>query len=195
MARPPTLETGRLLLRPFTEHDVDALAAMFDDLEAMWDVVTIPGMPAEPRAIAAKRIADSTNGWADHDAGFWAVAVRARALGPPGRIIGYCGFTNAAKAEADGGSGAALEVGWGMHPSFQRRGLAREAMAAVLDYAFGPRRCARLIAITDPRNLASRGLATGLGFTFEREIQAYGAVQVRYVLDRDAYLARCAATD
>ena len=39
----PTFETARLTLRPFTSDDVDALATVFDDKEAMWDVLAIPG--------------------------------------------------------------------------------------------------------------------------------------------------------
>lgn len=185
---PPTFVTERLVLRPFTDDDVDELAGVFDDLEAMWDVIAIPGMPTDPKAIAARRIADSTAGWDNYDAGFWAVVIRADVLGPAGRIIGYCGFVNPEKGKVELDEDVALEVGWGMHPAYQRRGLATEAMTPVLDYAFNRRGCARLVAITDPRNLASRALTERLGFAFESEIRAYGTVQVRYVLERGAYL-------
>ena len=189
MSQAPILTTERLILRPFEPEDVDGLSAVFDDLEAMWDVLSIPGMPKLPREVAARRIADSGRGWQDHDAGFWAITLRGGALGQAGRIIGYGGFVNPDKAEAAGGNGAvALEVGWGIHPAFQRRGLAREAMTPILGYAFGERGCARLVAITDPENQASRTLTERLGFAFDSEIQAYGTVQVRYVLTRQAYL-------
>lgn len=189
MSRPPTLTTERLILRPFTPQDVDGLSTVFDDLEAMWDVLSIPGMPKRPREVAARRIADSAQGWDKHDAGFWAFTLRGDSLGEAGRIVGYGGFVNPEKAETAGGGDVVLEVGWGIHPAFQRRGLAREAMAPVLEYAFGERGCTRLVAITDPENHASRSLTERLGFTFGEEIRAYGTVQVRYQLTREAYAA------
>jgi RimJ/RimL family protein N-acetyltransferase len=188
MSQPPVLTTERLILRPFEPKDVEGLTSVFEDLDAMWDVLSIPGMPKLPREVAARRIADSAEGWDTHDAGFWAITLRDDSLGETGRIVGYGGFVNPAKAETTGGDEIVLEVGWGIHPAFQRRGLAREAMAPVLDYAFGERGCARLTAITDPENLASRTLTERLGFTFDAEIQAYGTVQVRYQLKREAYL-------
>ena len=187
MSPPPTLTTERLILRPFTPRDVVGLSTVFDDRGAMWDVLSIPGMPTRPREVAARRIADSTRGWDKHDAGFWAVTLRDESLGTAGRLVGYGGFVNPDKAETANGGDLVLEVGWGIHPALQRRGLAREAMAPVLDYAFGERGCTRLVAITDPRNDASRSLTECLGFTFASEIQAYGTVQVRYELTRQAY--------
>lgn len=190
MAEPPTFETARLLLRPFTAEDADGLAAIFADREAWWDVLSIPGMPHAPGAVAERRIADSIAGWRDHGAGFWAICARDPALGTPGRIVGYCGFVNPAKSEAgdaeEEGPGRILEVGWGIDPSLQRRGLAREAMVPVLDYAFRELGCARLVAITHPENRASRALIERLGFAFDEAIRAYGEPQVRYVLDRPA---------
>jgi RimJ/RimL family protein N-acetyltransferase len=191
MALPPTLETPRLTLRPFKDDDVEGLTSVFDDLEAMWDIIAIPGMPRVPHEIAEKRVRDSIAGWRDHDAGFWAVVIGDGDLGPVGDIIGYCGFVNpsAGEAKVELDKNTTLEVGWGIHPAYQRRGLAREAMAPILDYAFNQRGCARLIAVTDPENHASQTLSHYLGFEFESEINAYGTIQVRYALDRDGYLA------
>lgn len=188
MTGPPTFETARLTLRPFTSADVDALAPVFDDKGAMWDVLAIPDMPTESRAVAAHRIEESMSGWAAHDAGFWAVAIRAPDLGRVGRIIGYCGYVNPAKSAAGGSCDSVLEVGWGIHPAFQRRGLATEAMRPVLDDAFNRRRIDRLVAVTDPGNRASRALIGLLGFAFDADIHAYGVAQVRYVLYREVYL-------
>ena len=117
-----------------------------------------------------------------------AITLRDDSLGEAGRIVGYCGFVNPDMAETASREDVVLEVGWGIHPAFQRRGLAREAMAPVLDYAFTNRECARLVAITDPENHASRSLTERLGFSFVTEIQAYGTVQLRYELTREAYV-------
>ncbi len=194
MSEPPTFKTARLTLRPFTGDDVDALAPVFGDRDAMWDVLSIPGTPDDPRDVAAQRIAHSMAGWRARDAGFWAIVTRERDLGTPGRIAGYCGFVDPAHSELDESERNALEVGWGIHPALQRRGLAAEAMAPVLDYAFNRRGCARLFAITHPENRASRALSERLGFRFERSVRAYGAPQVRYVLERGDYAGNAPVT-
>ena len=185
MRAPPTLETERLTLRPLDDGDVDAVAEIFTFKEAMWDVLAIPGMPDDPHEVAKQRIADSKAGWRDHGAGFLAIALRDQ-----GRVVGYCGFVNPSTGEADTAADGVLEVAWAVHPSYQRRGLASEAMALVIDYAFVDRDCARLVGITDPKNQASRAAMERLGFVFDADIHAYGVAQVRYVLVRNGYLAR-----
>ena len=182
MPASPTLETARLTLRPLDDSDVDAVAEMFSHKEAMWDPLSISGMPIDPRDVALKRIADATAGWRDHGAGFLAMFLR-----DAGRFVGYCGFVNPSKGEADTAADGVLEVAWAVHPSHQRHGLASEAMAPVIDYAFRVRDCTKLVAITDPTNQASRGLMERLGFVFDADIHAYGVAQVRYVLDREVY--------
>ena len=174
-----------MTLRPLDDGDVDAVAAMFTFKDAMWDVLAIPGMPDDPHEVARKRIADSKAGWRDHGAGFLAIVLR-----DEDHFVGYCGFVNPSKGEADTAAGVALEVAWAVHPSYQRHGVASEAMAPVVDYAFADRDCARLVAITDPKNRASRVLMKRLGFVFDADIHAYGVAQVRYVLGRDDYSAR-----
>ncbi|MCH7930385.1 MAG: GNAT family N-acetyltransferase [Proteobacteria bacterium] len=81
-----------------------------------------------------------------------------------------------------------LEIGWGIHPAFQRRGPATKAARPVLDDVFNRRRIDRLVAITDPGNRGSRALIGRLGFAFDADVLVYGAAQVRYVLDREVYL-------
>ena len=80
-------------------------------------------------------------------------------------------------------------VGWGIDPAVQRRGLARHVRASVLDDACAGRGGARLVAIADPENLASRTLTERLGFAIDGQIQASGTVQPRYQLTRESYLA------
>ncbi len=180
MGPPPTFETERLTLRPLDDGDVDAVAEIFTFKAAMWDVLSIPGMPDDPHDVARKRIADSKAGWRDHGAGFLAIVLRDES-----RVVGYCGFVNPSKGETDTAAGGMLEVAWAVHPAYQRRGLASEAMALVIDYAFDERDCARLVGITDPKNQASRAAMERLGFVFDADIHAYGVAQVRYMIDRE----------
>jgi RimJ/RimL family protein N-acetyltransferase len=56
------------------------------------------------------------------------------------------------------------EIGFIFHPDYWGRGLAREALEAVLERAFEVYRLERVIADVDPRNAASLGLLSRLGF-------------------------------
>ena len=60
------------------------------------------------------------------------------------------------------------EVGFIFHPDFWGRGLALEAMTAVVAHAFATYPVESLIADVDPRNRASLGLLRKLGFVETR---------------------------
>jgi RimJ/RimL family protein N-acetyltransferase len=64
-------------------------------------------------------------------------------------------------------SNARLELGWIVHPDFQRRGYAHEAAAAVRDFVFDRLEPHRLEAFLDPRNTASAALCERLGMRHE----------------------------
>lgn len=69
-----------------------------------------------------------------------------------GRVIGTAG------------GGVLPEVGYILHRDYWGRGLAQEAMRAVIDYAFAHHPVDHLMADIDPRNLASARLLDRLGF-------------------------------
>jgi [ribosomal protein S5]-alanine N-acetyltransferase len=56
-----------------------------------------------------------------------------------------------------------VEIGWGLMPSVRRRGLAREASAAVIDWLKAQPAVTRIIATIDDENAASVGIAMHLG--------------------------------
>lgn len=56
------------------------------------------------------------------------------------------------------------EVGFMIHPDHQGKGLAREAMVAVIDHLFATHDIPDLVAEADPRNTASLKLLARLGF-------------------------------
>lgn len=68
----------------------------------------------------------------------------------------------------------AIEFGLSLRPERQGQGLAREAMAAVLDLAFGDWAYRRAVGSVDPRNVASMALLRSLGFRQEaHHIESY----------------------
>jgi RimJ/RimL family protein N-acetyltransferase len=67
-----------------------------------------------------------------------------------------------------------IEFGLSLRPERQGRGFAREAMAAVLDLAFGEWAYRRAVGSVDPRNIASIALLRSLGFRQEaHHVESY----------------------
>jgi RimJ/RimL family protein N-acetyltransferase len=68
----------------------------------------------------------------------------------------------------------AIEFGVTLRPDRQGRGYAREAMAAMIDLAFGPWGYRRVVGSVDPRNVASVALLRSLGFRQEaHHVESY----------------------
>lgn len=177
MSEIPSIETGRLLLRPFSAADVDAYAAIrFDPQVARW---LPPAQEGEAERDAAARLIEHFRAtWAAHGVGPWAVCDRER-----GTLLGHCGLRYL--AEFDG-----VEALWSLAPAAWGRGLATEAAAASLDFGFGPAGLERIFAITLPENRASRGVMERLGMGYRRQATYKGIATVYYDIDRGAWNAR-----
>ena len=94
-----------------------------------------------------------------------------------------------------------VDIGYITCAGWQRRGVARECMDALIAHLFGETRVQRLRAEVDIENAASLQLLDRLGFTREALHQDYekthkGMCDVAiYGLDREAYCAQCGATN
>ena len=111
--------------------------------------------PPERAAEVAEHAAEH---WREHGFG-WRVAT----LGETGAAVGLIALS---LAGADSGIGAdEYEIGWWLHPSVWRRGLAREGAAAVRDEAFARLGAPGIAARVSPRNDASLAVAAGIGMT------------------------------
>jgi RimJ/RimL family protein N-acetyltransferase len=62
---------------------------------------------------------------------------------------------------------AVAEIGYGLARPYWSKGYMREALTAILDYAFGPLGARRIEADIDPRNQASLRALERLGFQRE----------------------------
>ncbi|MFK4730977.1 GNAT family N-acetyltransferase [Agromyces mediolanus] len=78
---------------------------------------------------------------------------------------------------------ARLELGWVLHPDFQGRGLAAEATAAVLAFAFDTLQAHRVLAELVAENTASAKLCLRLGMRHEATF-----VEEEYDRDTGAWL-------
>lgn len=145
MAEPVTLTTDRLLLRPFELTDVDDVYAYAQDPE--WARYLPVPRPYEHRH-AVEFVARSVLASWDVNPAF-AICVEGRAVG------GINVRVDTDNATAEMGYSIARER-WG-------EGLAAEAAAAVVDWAFSTFDLARITAMADLENAASWRVMEKLG--------------------------------
>jgi RimJ/RimL family protein N-acetyltransferase len=150
----PVLTTRRLVIREFTERDLDPYAAMLGDPETM-RYYPRPYSREEARGFMERNAARYlANGF-----GVWVLEDR-----ETGAFVGDCGL---AVSLVEGI--AQVEIMWHVVRGRWRQGIATEAATAVRDHAFGDLALRRLIALVRPVNVPSRGVAEKLGMTVERE--------------------------
>jgi RimJ/RimL family protein N-acetyltransferase len=77
-----------------------------------------------------------------------------------------------------------MEMGWNTYRAFWGKGIANEAAAAVLNYAFEVRREPKVRALITSGNESSRRVAERLGMTYEMETELYGKVISSYLRER-----------
>jgi ribosomal-protein-alanine N-acetyltransferase len=153
LAAPPRLHGSRVRLRAPRADDADALFALFSDPAVMryWS-----RPPMTERAEAEAQLARWADGFASRGGISWAIT-----LGDADEAVGSCSLF---RLDPDH---RRAEIGYALRADQWGRGVAREAAALALDWAFGTLGLHRVEADIDPRNAASRGLLLRLGFVSE----------------------------
>jgi len=157
------LRTERLLLRPIEASD----AADVYEYQRLPEVIRYLPWPERDRAEGYTHTAKRAAGRilaADGD--FFVLAATLPGTPSTGdaardRVIGDF-LVRVSSAQH-----AQLELGWVLHPDFQRRGYAREAAGAVLAFVFETLNPHRVQAFLDARNAASAALCERLGMRRE----------------------------
>lgn len=165
-----TLETERLLLRPFRDTDLDAYAAMCADPEVMRYVGD--GGPIS-RELAWRQMAMLVGHWQLRGFGMWALEERST-----GRFIGRVGL-HYPEGWPD------REVAWALARPYWGRGFAFEAARAALGDAFDRLGWERAISLIHPENTRSIRLAERLGERFVRQVALPHRVVSLYAISRD----------
>jgi RimJ/RimL family protein N-acetyltransferase len=171
MAR--TLETPRLVLRPYGPGDLDAMAEMFADAEVT--AYTLLGQRA--RAETAQVLEDYKGFLAERGYGMLAIIdlETRQYLGEVGLFVSPMGPLALRYALA--------RAAWG-------RGIATEASAAVIEDTFDELGLHRLLAGVIAANLASIRVVEKLGFVFDREVDAGGKQFNLYALSKQSWAAK-----
>jgi RimJ/RimL family protein N-acetyltransferase len=149
----PTLRTARLLLRPFSDADLDAIFALQSNPGVLryWDTPPWTERAQAERFIAKCRQVEQEG----------AGARLAIERGADAVFIGWCAFSKWNPDYRSARLGYCLgDTAWG-------QGFATEAAGAVLRWAFDTLDLNRIQAETDTRNTASSRVLEKLGFVRE----------------------------
>lgn len=161
--RQTVLRTARLTLRPFEDRDIDPLHEILSDMRIMryWDDVHAS------REATRRFVLGTMSAPADESCDF--------VIECDGLVIGKCGMWKKP------------EIGFFVHPDFQRRGYAREALLTTIPLLFTTYDMDALTADVDPRNEASLALLTSIGFVETH--RATGTMTMHGELCDSVYLA------
>ncbi len=144
----PSIRTERLVLRPWTHDDVDALHQLWIDPDVrryLWDDIVIS------RERAADAVRSHFQTAIARGIGYW--ALHAADEDP---LIGFCGFRDVDDAPE-------IEIVYGLAPAYWGRGLVTEAARAALNH-FWTTGQTRVHGRTDPPNVKSIAVLQRLGF-------------------------------
>jgi len=169
----PSLETARLLLRPFMGADLDDYAEhVFADAGVMR---YLPRRALAPRERAERTRTVFADHWAQRGYGVWAVTDKRT-----GQFIGHCGLGYVHEA-------GEVEVLYALRQTHWGQGIATEAARASVRFGFEHANLTCLIALAVPDNIASRRVMEHLSFAYEKDAHYFGLDLVYYVLPRERF--------
>ena len=155
------LVTERLVLRPFTRGDVDAVHAYRRREDVARYLFDVP-LSREECALAIQQRIGQVTLEAEGDK-----VVLAVDLATNGALIGEVSLIWRSVDARQG------EVGWIFDPEYQGQGYATEAANAMLDLGFGPGDMHRISARCDVRNEASWRLMERIGMRREAHFREH----------------------
>ncbi len=152
--RAPTIETERLVLRPWRDDDVAPWAAMSADPRVMeFFPATLTQSEAEETAMRVReRLERDGIGW-------WALEVKG---GAP-----FAGVIALQNVPFEAPFTPATEVGWRLAVDQWGKGYATEGAAAALRFAFETLALPEVVAMTAAVNARSRRVMERLGMTYD----------------------------
>lgn len=155
----PTIETDRLLLRPFTLEDAPALhEAVFGDEDVM--LFLPPGIPGT--LAKTQRVIDYYNDhWEQKGYGVFAVIHRA-----DDRLIGQCGLNFVPEVQQ-------TEVLYAIDKAYWGKELALEGARAVCRYGFYAKALTKIMALAAAENARSLRVIEKLGMDYRRDIKLW----------------------
>lgn len=175
-ARSVRLETGRLLLRPWTTEDLDD----FYSYARIPGLGEMAGWPHHKNREESRKILE--NFMAKDD-------VLALVDRPSGRVIGSLGVhLPAYRLPLFLNHQRVWELGYALHKDYWGQGLMPEAVRALSSHLFMEEGANALVAYRHPDNLQSGRVMEKSGFLYNRILAGQETVRQEYILTREAYL-------
>ncbi len=168
-----TLETERLLLRPFAADDLDAYTErIFADADVMQ---YLPKRDTPTRERAQGMMEYWNDQWTQFPYGPWAVVEKAN-----GELMGHCGLLFIPEIQE-------TELLYAFGKAFWGKGYATEAARASVDFGFQKCGLTRIIALAVPENIGARRVMEHCGLRYERDAQLFGLDLVYYAINQNEY--------
>jgi [ribosomal protein S5]-alanine N-acetyltransferase len=169
MTNSPTriLETKRLLLRPLTMDDLDALLALYSDTDVKKYVYTEAMTLEETREELewAIKVYSEQPGF-----GLWATIHK-----ETGEFIGRCGLLQWTIEDR-----TEVELTYMLAQKYWGKGLGTEVAQALMEYGIEKLNLSRLICCIDQENQASIRVAENLGMRFEKMVDTGEGPEMLY---------------
>lgn len=165
-----SVETQRLLLRPFTLEDLPSLHTVIgEDPDMAWN--------QKPRTIeeTEKVLQGRLKHYSEHDFGIWAVILK-----DTDEMIGQAGLQQKENTTE-------IELVAYTAKRFWHQGIAFEACIGSLTYGFRKLALEHIVACTRLHNVSAQKLTLKLGFHFVGEDKAYGYDVYYYKLTHQAF--------
>lgn len=168
------IETERLILRLFTLDDATITYRLHTDPENMRFMNRLPDSVEFERYHLQRHI---TNYYEGHGFGLWAVVLKEN-----NELIGRCGFLYQPVEGEE-----VVEVSYLIDRPYWGRGLATEAVGETLRLGFERYKFPQIVAIIDPKNVASVRVAEKVGMKYERDVdyKDYGQVAMYAQTERE----------
>lgn len=159
-------ETQRLLIKAWEENDAETLMKLSHDR----------GLTDNTIADYRQKSIESAREWIRKNPFKWAVWEK-----DSQSIVGLGGITPIPFEDE-----ILPDVTYRIRESHWGRGLGSELARGIIDFGFQKQNRSELTVTNTPTNVASKKIATKLGFVFEREILLYGVITHLYRLKKSS---------
>lgn len=157
--------TARLILRPFTMADIEALFEIVNEPDIF---KFFPSKSAWTLEKCERYINYQTQHWENLGYGHWAVT-----LAESDQLLGWCGLEFLPDTKE-------IEVGYLLSKPFWNKGYATEAAMASVQFGKKDIRLQEIIGLTDPLNFASQRVLEKCGLAFTRKQVYFGMEMFRF---------------
>jgi len=158
------IETRRLVIRSFSETDVEAFASIVSDPMVMRYIADGRTLTIEEAGVYIRSCLNS-----QEEFGYARYAVTRKETQ---ELMGFCGY-----ALING----EIDLGWRYATKWWNQGFGTEAASAVLDYGINMLKLPLIVGYAFTVNIASIRIMKKIDMNFDRYLTLFGKQAVRYI--------------